>query len=197
MAARRKALIAAAVPVGFLLSGALVWQASYAAFVDTTSNDGNSWTAGSVTLTDNDAGAALFSPSAALTPGDTETSCIVVTYSGTVAADVRVYGGYASGDEVTNPLAGYLSLVVERQAGSVACGTATGWTTVSTGGTVADFIAADYSWDTATTPGWLAAAQLAPATTSETYRVTYTLVDDTAAQGLTAEMNFVWEAQNS
>jgi hypothetical protein len=48
-------LLALAALVGLFGSGLLVWRTSRAAFTATTSNAGNSWTAGSVTLTDHDA----------------------------------------------------------------------------------------------------------------------------------------------
>ena len=57
-----------AVPLGLLGSGALVWQASYAAFTAQTTSPGNSWSTGSVALTDDDAGAAMFSRTG-LAPG--------------------------------------------------------------------------------------------------------------------------------
>lgn len=195
MAARRTALVAAAVPVGVLLSGMMVWQASYAAFTDTTDNAGNQWTAGTVTLTDNDSGAALFAVSG-LTPGTTTQECIEVSYGGTVAADVRVYGAYTGGTLATNPLAEWLTLTVERQSGAVGCGTASGWTTVETGGTLADFVSTRTSFATAAA-GWAPAAQTPPATVVETYRFTTVVQDTDAAQGDTAGVTLTWEAQNS
>ena len=79
------------VPAALLVSALLVWQASNAAFSATTSNPGNSWTAGSVTLTDDDGGTspttgtAMFS-AAGLVPGSTGSHCIAVTSTGTVPA---------------------------------------------------------------------------------------------------------------
>lgn len=87
---RAVGLTAAALALGMLGSGFLVWQGSEAAFSSTTSNPGNSWTAGSVELSDNDSGTALFDVDA-LVPGSTGTRCILVTYSGTVASDVRFH----------------------------------------------------------------------------------------------------------
>ncbi len=74
----RRTLLAAAVPVGMVVSGALVWQSSYAAFTSSTANPNNAFTAGSVTLTDNDSNGALFAvTSAQLAPSSTFTyKCI-------------------------------------------------------------------------------------------------------------------------
>jgi hypothetical protein len=62
----------------------------FSAFSSQTDNPGNVVTAGSVTLADNDAGSALYSLTAAK-PGDSQQSCIRVTYSGSLNANVRIY----------------------------------------------------------------------------------------------------------
>ena len=53
----------------------------FSAFSSQTDNPGNIVTAGTVTLEDNDGGTALYAITAAK-PGDSETSCIKVTYTG-------------------------------------------------------------------------------------------------------------------
>ena len=187
MVSHRKTLVAAAVPVGFLLSGALIWQASYAAFTDTTSNDNNTWQAGTVDLDDNDSGSALFTASG-LVPGSTGAACITVRYLGTADADVAMTARYATGDASTNQLAPYLDMVVNKGSGAG----------------VADctgFIAGSdiYSGTAAAMPGagdldtWVG-------TTGDTamYRITYTLNASTpdGSQGDTAGLDIVWDAQN-
>jgi hypothetical protein len=62
---------------------------TFSAFSGTTANPGNSAVAGTVTLTDNDSGAAMFSL-ASLKPGDTDTRCLQVTYTGSLPALVRL-----------------------------------------------------------------------------------------------------------
>src|SRR5436305_12715016 len=62
-----------------------------AAFTAATSNAGNSFTGGTVYLTDDDGGNALFSMSAAK-PGDTETKCLTVDYTGSLNSEVRLFG---------------------------------------------------------------------------------------------------------
>lgn len=81
-----------AVPVGLVISAVLIWQASYAAFTDTTANRDNSWTAGSVTITDTRNGVAMFEATD-LVPGAGPTEqTITATYEGTLDADVKLYG---------------------------------------------------------------------------------------------------------
>jgi hypothetical protein len=87
--ARRIAVLAAG-PLAVLLAGSFVWQASDAAFTSSTRNSGNAWSAGQVTLTDDDLGAASFTVEH-LTPGQTGTKCIVVTSNSDVAGEVRSY----------------------------------------------------------------------------------------------------------
>ena len=79
-----------ATPIAIIAAGALVWQSSYAAFTGTTRNSGNSWSTGSVALTDDDAGSARFQASG-MVPGSTETKCITVTANATVPGVVKAY----------------------------------------------------------------------------------------------------------
>lgn len=81
---------AIATPVAILAAALLVWQSSYAAFSGTTRNSGNNWATGSVALTDDDSGAALFQ-AAGMVPGDTQTRCITVTANATVPGVVKGY----------------------------------------------------------------------------------------------------------
>src|SRR3954462_14787504 len=61
----------------------------FSAFSSQTDNPGNVVTAGTVTLSDNDAGSALYSLTAAK-PGDSQASCIKVTYGGSLNSNVRI-----------------------------------------------------------------------------------------------------------
>ena len=64
---------------------------TFSAFSGTTTDAGNTFAAGSVTLTDNDSSTAMFSM-AGLKPGDSDTACIKVTSTGTLPSLVRMYG---------------------------------------------------------------------------------------------------------
>lgn len=86
----RKAMTVAAAPVAILAAGALVWQSSSAAFTSSTRNAGNSWSTGSVTLTDDDAGSAGFSVTG-LVPGQKGERCLVVRSNSSVPGEVRAY----------------------------------------------------------------------------------------------------------
>lgn len=164
----------------------LIMTSSRAAFVDTTDNTSNQFSAGTVVLTDDDAGSVLFNVNN-LAPTQTRTNCIKVDYTGSLAANVHLYGA-ASGT-----LAPYLNVVIEVGAGGT-YNNCTGFTPGSTlySGTLSAFAASRTNylnglagWNGATNPS------------SRTYRIAVTLQDDNAAQGLSASADFTWEAQNT
>ena len=182
------------VPAGLLLSALLVWQASYAAFSATTSNPENNWRAGSVELTDDAAGAAMFNADG-LTPGASGENFIVGTYKGTVPATVKLYAADAS---TTKNLAEHLQIEIVSGAGggfNSGEGFAPDQGAPVFEGTLAEFTAAHTNFangiqvDQATESG----------SKSTTYRFRYTLSPDApnTVQGGTAGLGFTWEAQSS
>ena len=189
----RKQLVAgAAIPAAVLVSGALVWQSSYAAFSSTTSNPTNNWAAGSVTLADDDSNTAMFT-AANMKPGATGVKCIAVTSSGSLASTVKLYSTSYS---TTNALAANINLKVEEGTGATTASCA-GFTGVSTlydaalsgfGTTKTGFATGVSSW-----------APTGAASETKSYRITYTLSAGTpdTAQGGTAALGFTWESQNS
>jgi predicted ribosomally synthesized peptide with SipW-like signal peptide len=103
-ASRSRKILRSAVVVGAL--GAIAAAGTFSAFSSTTSNDGNSFAAGTVYISDNDANAALYS----LTnqkPGVTTEKCIKVTYTGSLDSDVRIYT-----DSTVNAFAQYVNLTI-------------------------------------------------------------------------------------
>jgi hypothetical protein len=80
----------------------------FGAFSATTQNAGNEISTGTVNLTDNDLGSAMFQVNNA-EPGHTWTKCIKVTYTGSLDADVKNYLRSTPG-----PLSPYMSLKLER-----------------------------------------------------------------------------------
>src|SRR4051794_4691708 len=92
---------ALALAAGVAVSGVMVWTASHAVFTGYTTNPGNSWTTGTVTLTDNDSGVdrdtgtALFAVTGLVptTIAGAVSKCIKVTYTGNtaVATAVKLY----------------------------------------------------------------------------------------------------------
>lgn len=191
MASHRKVLVAVAVPVGFLLSGVLIWQASYAAFTATTSNTGNTWQAGTVVLTDNDSDSALFTATG-LVPGSTGERCITVSYTGTASTSVKMYANYNASDP-TSPLAPYLLMTVTPGTGTdPACADfAASGAAVYTSIAASSIVTAAHDWSTG--------VDTQPATTgwARTYHVQYQLDPATpdGSQGDSAAIDFQWEAR--
>lgn len=101
-------------PAAILLAGVMVFQASNAAFSSSTRNPGNSWSTGSVALTDDDNGTAGFQVTN-VTPGDTGEKCLVVTASSSVAGVVKAYVQNLSPS--AQGLEKYIKLKIEQGTG--------------------------------------------------------------------------------
>lgn len=194
----RRNLAKGVLPLGILASAGLVWQSSYAAFSGTTSNAGNSFTAGTVKLTDSANGTAILNASA-LKPGDTGQACIALTYGGSLASNAKLY--VAPGDLTTTTpsnLAPYLTLKVDEGSGTAAdcsdfSSVANDYNAANAAtGTLDDFAATSTNFATG-------AGSWSPNANGQTrtYRFTWTVQDTNAAQGLNATVKFTWEAQNT
>ncbi|MFN0284045.1 MAG: hypothetical protein ACKVZ6_19025 [Kineosporiaceae bacterium] len=188
---RAGAVVLAGLVVGILGSGAFVWQGTNSAFTASTGNGANSWSSGTVVVSDDDAGSALFS-AGPVVPGDTGTRCIAVTYDGSVTATVRLFATSASGG-----LGPYLDLLVEQGSGAGNAGSASDCTgfsgTTIWSGTLASF-------GTTTTAFESGVGTFAPTGPGQVqvYRITWTLdpAAGDAIQGTAATVSFVWEARS-
>jgi predicted ribosomally synthesized peptide with SipW-like signal peptide len=189
-----------AVPVlgivgGVALSGFLVMQGSRAAFTDTTDNTGNSFTAGTVDLVDDDSSTVLFNVSN-MAPGDSSTNCIVVTYQGSIAnpAAVKLYTG---GLTDSSDLANWLDVTIEEGTGG-SFGDCSGFVlqnSIESGGdliafntTHTDYASGAGVWDPSGTPE------------SKTYRFTFALdaaTPDTEEGASVTALGFTWEVQSN
>jgi hypothetical protein len=188
----------AAAAAGLAVASLVVVQASSAAFTSTTTRPGNTWTTGTVVVTADSAGTALFSQTA-LAP-DTATThdgekCLVVTYSGSLAAEVRLHAAKTAGSTGLEP---YLDVVIERGTGTATdgvCGSFVSSESVFTGN-LGTLTTNHTGFGTGLVAGgW----QPTPPSTNmtSTYRVRWNLQDNNNAQGKTAEVSLSWEAQNT
>lgn len=187
---------ALAVVVLGLLAGAGTWSA----FNDVSDNPGNSFAAGTVAISDDDAGAAMFDALADLRPGDSFSRCIVVTYDGSLPASVRLHGTTGG-----TGLDSYLSLQVTRGSKSSAFSGCSDFAADSTtylsgkpAGVVYDGTLAGYPDSTAGAVVDPVAGSPETWTSGElhAYRFDLTVQNDSAAAGKTATQVFRWEAQN-
>lgn len=192
-----KIAAAAATPVAVLAAGALVWQASYAAFSGQTRNSGNEWSTGSVALTDDDRGASRFQVTNML-PGDTETKCITVTANASVPGVVK---GYAVNPTFSSAVLADRIKVTIREgsggsfdscAGFQAAGTIIAGAPLSALAQASDYANAIGAW------------QVGAGTSTRTYELTWTFdttgmsqaaIDD--LQGDRAGIDMQWELQSS
>lgn len=189
---RTKSLLRSLLVIG--AAGALAGFGTFSAFSSSTENPGNQISTGNVVLSDNDAGSALYSVTGAKA-GDTVDRCITVTYSGDLAAGVKLYLPDAVG-----ALAQYVDLTITPGTDATpSFGDCTGF--VADGaplfsGTLQGFRAAHDGWANglADNPGSGSAWSQGNAVT---YRVQLTLQDDNNAQGkVTGTHRLVWEARN-
>ncbi len=196
---RRRALhvaSVAAVVTSVITASALVWQASYSALSATTTNGSNTWAVGSVNLTDDDSGTAMFTATN-LKPGSTGTKCIAVTSSGSLPSSVKLYGGTYSN---TNSLGAYLDLSIQLGTGGTFAGGCGSFVADGTNPTVyTGTLAAFASASTAYGSGQGVWAPTGSGSETRVYKFTYTVnsgAPNTIAGG-TAAITFTWEAQNT
>src|SRR3954468_8253984 len=195
---RRSVYIVAAIALTCVLAGAQTW----AAYDDTTANKADSFATGTVALADNDSGAAMLSLSSAV-PGATDTGCMTVTYTGSLASAVRLYG-----TSTGSGLDAYLDLKITRGSFSGAppafdsCASFTPDATdyVGSGGGVI------YNGTLQAFPDDYASGRVDPLaagpetwTTGEShvYKIQVTLQNNASAAGKAAGQTFTWEARNT
>ena len=190
---KTKKMVRTVVVAGVLCSLAAI--ATFSAFSSQADNPGNVVTTGTVSLTDNDSGTALYSMPTAK-PGDSVTKCIKVSYTGSLDASVKFYSPSTIGS-----LGQYVNLQVEpgAQSGTPAAGSCTGFT--ADGGNLfnntLNTLPTTYAGGIADNPGTTATKWVNG--DSVAYRVTATLsasAPDTA-QGQTTNSHILrWESQN-
>lgn len=171
--------------------GSIAGIGTFSAFSSTTSNSGNTFAAGTVYIVDNDSGSAMFNVSNAK-PATAYTSCIKVTYLGTLDASVKLYGAGFGG-----ALAPYLTVKVEEGSGLTSFGSSCSGFTPS--GTLFNNVPMSsfpttYAGGSATGGTWSTNSVV-------DYRFTITLADDSNANGGATPLaannfSFTWEAQN-
>jgi hypothetical protein len=193
---RTRKIVATLIVLGVV--GLVAGVGSYSAFTATTGNTGNSFASGTVAIQDNDGNTAMLSLANAK-PGDADTSCIKVTYTGSLASTVRLYGSMSGG------MTSYMTLTITR--GTDATPVFDSCTNFVPDAT--NYIGAGagvmYQGPLGSFPSTYAGGVVDPTsgspelwTTNEehVYRITVSLDDANAAQGLNGNATFTWEARN-
>ena len=194
---RQTTAMAVAALLALALVAALITRTSQAAFTASTDNTGNYFNAGTVSLSDNDGTTALFAVDG-MEPGDVATSCIQLSYDGTITTPraVKVYSGGYTNVGGTDGLSDYLEVTIDEGTGTAfpGCGDFVLGANVLAPTTLTAFAtsATDYASGVGT---WT------PTATGETraYRVTVELLGTTpnTEQGAgTTDVAFTWEVQS-
>jgi hypothetical protein len=194
-ALRSRWAVVAAVLAGLVVSGGVVWQASYSAFSATSTNPTSNWSSGTVALSDDDSNTALFTASN-LKPGATGTKCIAVTSTGSLPSTVKLYG---TSSATTNALSTYVNLTITQGTGG-SFGSCTGFTPLGTGSSVFSGTLAGFaSSATGFANGVGTWAPTGSGSETRVFQLVYTLdpAVPNSAQAGTAALGFTWEAQNS
>jgi hypothetical protein len=223
--ARRAAL--AVVPLALLGSGALVYQASNAAFTANTSTGSNSWTAGNVFVTNGSSGSSLFSLTA-MKPSSAAaatTKCVIVSYTGNLAANLRMYlTNFTSAPRSGGSYdpSGYVRATVEEGTGTqsdcsdfgaagggssryLTSGTTAGMDVSTLAGALTSFSS---SYQGGNNASWAAPASSVGSPTTKAYRISIWLPDigqpNAPSQAVlddlqnsTLGFKLTWEAQNT
>lgn len=194
MARRTRKTLLSLLVVGVI--GSVAGWGVYSAFTATTANSGNTITAGTVAVSQHAGSTTLYSASNQ-GPGATTVGCARVTYTGSLAASVKLY---ISSGAVSNGTA--FNLKVERGSGlsspdnTMNC---TGFTSSST-----PYDGALGSFGTTYAGGTDGKAAAAAWATNDAvdYRFTISVVDDTTPNAHTSTASsgshtFTWEARNN
>jgi len=191
----RKILLWGSGPVAVLLAGLMVWQGSEAAFTAETYNAGNNWNTGTVALTNDGTGGAMFSLQN-LVPMQTGSHCITVTATTSVAGVVKTYFS----NTTPNGLQNNLTLKVEQGSGG-SYGSCAGFVPAATVAAqpLATYFLNNSSFDTGILP-WVKGT----GTQSTSYKFTWvfdttglTQAEIDALQGTNVRTDIEWELQNS
>jgi predicted ribosomally synthesized peptide with SipW-like signal peptide len=192
--ARRRRILLTCVIAG--VCSAVASVGTYAAFSSTTSNSGNSFASGTVSLSDNDSGAAMLSLSNAK-PNDSSTGCITVQYGGSLSANVHMYGS------TTGSLPTYLDLTITQGTGTVSFGSACSGFSAGTqiySGTLANFSSTYTSYSSGislTNENGSVTWTNGPPNDYNVYKFVISLENNNSAQGLSGTASFTWEAENT
>ncbi|MGW4027786.1 hypothetical protein ACWEFL_00465 [Streptomyces sp. NPDC004838] len=174
------------VPLGLLLSGALVWSATNADWSATSSNSGNTWTSGSFGLA-NDSKVPMFDVED-MQPGDRGSNCIRIKSNTDFPSVLKVY---SSSPNWPNNFQSFVNLRIEVGSGGDA-GDCKGFTRRETvfRGTLDTFVAVHTDFRTGVGPSPLRGAV--------SFRIAWEF-SRSAPNGSqstnTNEVTFTWEAR--
>ncbi len=173
--------------------GTVAGIGTFSAFSATTVNPGNVFAAGTVSISDNDAGSAMYTITNA-SPLVPVVRCIQVTYTGSLPATVNLYSS------AIGAIGPFVDLTIDKGTGTTVFPNCAGFTPDASPnvytGTLGNFATSHFDF--------ASGAGAFPGTQTQwnqndvvVYRFTLTLQNNSAAIGLTSGTHsFTWEAQN-
>ncbi|TVT47911.1 hypothetical protein FNH05_18445 [Amycolatopsis rhizosphaerae] len=178
------------VPLGLLLSGALVWGATDADWSGSTSNSGNTWASGSLGLA-NDSRVPMFRIED-MRPGDTGSNCIRIKSNADFPTALKLY---SNSPNWPSNFQSFVSLKIEVGSGGT-FGDCTGFTPNATAfdGTLDQFVALHTDFRTGVGPWKLPGKP--PNALSFRFAWRFSPQAPNSSQSVsTDEATFTWEAR--
>ena len=181
------------------ITGSLAAFGVFSAFSSQTSNPGNSFSAGTVNISDNDGDVAAYNVSNGK-PGSTQSKCVRVLYTGSLDSDVHLYTPEAIG-----ALGPYVNLSITPGTQATPNPNCTGFTPDAGGpvfsGTLSAWRTAHHDWGTGLNVVPSGGATKWATNDAVVYQIQATLADDNNANGVSSSLStgshsFVWEARN-
>jgi hypothetical protein len=193
----REKVLLSALGIGVLSSVAAL--GIFGVFSATTQNTGNEFVSGTVSFSNNSAGQAMYNITGAK-PGQTATKCIKATYTGSLAAAVKLYTNSTAG-----PLAPYVNLTITQGTDSSTSFPSCGSFTADSGGqlysgTLSNFESTytNYSNGLSTGPGSPSGTWSNASAVVYQFVVTLDANAPNSAQATSSGVHgFIWEAQNT
>lgn len=195
-------LAVAALPVALVATAGIVSASSYSVFTSTSNSPSNSFSAGSVVLTNDSSGSqsatgtALYSATNITPTSPAVVKCVTVQSTGSVPSTVRFYTGSVTNTPAANTLAQYLKVQVEIGTAGSTCAGFTPSSSIVPSGTTLSTLETFTSFANSKDTTWAPVGG-----TTETRAFRFTVTPDSTMpntlQGASTGVAFVWEADNS
>jgi hypothetical protein len=193
---KTKKLLASVLLVG--VTASLAAFGVFSAFSSQTSNPGNSFSAGTVNISDNDGDTAAYTVSGGK-PGSTQSSCVRVVYTGSLDSDVHLYTPESIGS-----LGPYVNLTIQpgtQATPNMNCSGFSASGSPAYSGTLSAWASAHSNYANGLNVLPSAVATKWATNDAVVYKITATLADDNNANGGSSSLStgthsFVFEAHN-
>ena len=194
----------AALPVALVATAGIVTASSYSVFTSTTNSPSNSFSAGSVVLTNDSTtsgtqsatGSALYTVTGITPTSAAQVKCVNVQSTGSVPSAVKLYTANTTNVPAASTLTQYLKVQVEIGTASSTCASFTSSSSIVAAGTTLATLETFTSYANSKDTTWAPVGG-----TTETRAFRFTVTPDSAmpnsVQGARTTVDFVWEADNS